>query len=111
MALGAVLIIAIIIILVVTSKSKKKIKELDQKNKAKVNELEEELEDTKRRSLIEQANENNKLQKETAEEVKKFAVTNPELTAAIIRSMINEQELDEQQQQNSEEEGSGGDES
>lgn len=111
-ALGAVLIIAIIIILVVTSKSKKKIKELDQKNKAKVNELEEELEDTKRRSLIEQANENNKLQKETAEEVKKFAVTNPELTAAIIRSMINEQELDEQQQQNSEEEeGSGGDES
>lgn len=106
--LGAVLLIAIIIILIVTKKSKKKIKELDQRNKEKVNELEEELEDTRRRSLIEQANENNKLQKETAEEVKKFAVTNPELTAAIIRSMINEQELTEQQGEEEEENGSSG---
>ncbi|MBR6336687.1 MAG: hypothetical protein IKR76_03045 [Ruminococcus sp.] len=109
-ALGAILIVAIIIILIVTSKSKKKIKELDKKNKEKVNELEEELEDTRRRSLIEQANENNKLQKETAEEVKKFAITNPELTAAIIRSMINEQELSEQQGEG-EDDSIGGDDS
>ena len=106
--LGAVLLLAIIVILIVTKKSKKKIKELDQRNKEKVNELEEELEDTRRRSLIEQANENNKLQKQTAEEVKKFAVTNPELTAAIIRSMINEQELTEQQGEEEEENGSSG---
>lgn len=106
--LGGVLVLAIIIILIVTSNSKKKIKEMDKKNKEQLGALEEELEDTRRRSLIEQANENNKLQKETAEEVKKFAVTNPELTAAIIRSMINEQELSEQSE---EEEGStGGDE-
>ena len=109
-ALGAILLIAIIIILIVTSKSKKKIKEMDKKNKEQLNELEEELEDTRRRSLIEQANENNKLQKETAEEVKKFAVTNPELTAAIIRSMINEQELNEQGEENEDEGSSGGDE-
>lgn len=106
--LGAILLLAIIIILIVTSNSKKKIKEMDKKNKEQLGALEEELEDTRRRSLIEQANENNKLQKETAEEVKKFAVTNPELTAAIIRSMINEQELSEQSE---EEEGTvGGDE-
>ena len=107
--LGGILLIAIIIILIVTASSKKKIKELDKKNKQKVNELEEELDETRRRSLIEQANENNKLQKQTAEEVKKFAVTNPELTAAIIRSMINEQEISEQSEED--EEGSGGDES
>ena len=107
--LGGILLIAIIIILIVTASSKKKIKELDKKNKQKVNELEEELDETRRRSLIEQANENNKLQKQTAEEVKKFAVTNPELTAAIIRSMINEQEISEQSEDD--EEGSGGDES
>ena len=83
---------------------------MDKKNKEQLNELEEELEDTRRRSLIEQANENNKLQKETAEEVKKFAVTNPELTAAIIRSMINEQELNEQGEENEDEGSSGGDE-
>ena len=98
--IGALLLIAVIIILIVTSKSKKKIKELDKQNKRKMDELEEELEDTRRRSLIEQANENNKLQKETAEEVKKFALGNPELTAAIIRSMINEQELSEQELEN-----------
>ena len=109
-ALGAILLIAIIIILIVTSKSKKKIKEMDKKNKEQLGALEEELEDTRRRSLIEQANENNKLQKETAEEVKKFAVTNPELTAAIIRSMINEQELNEQGEENEDEGSSGGDE-
>ena len=106
--LGAILLLAIIIILIVTARSKKKIKELDKKNKQKVNELEEELEDTRRRSLIEQANENNKQRKETAEEVKKFAVTNPELTAAIIRSMINEQEMNEAAAEN--EEDLGGDE-
>ena len=100
--IGALLLIAVIIILIVTSKNKKKLKEIDNINKRKMDELEEELEDTRRRSLIEQANENNKLQKETAEEVKKFALSNPELTAAIIRSMINEQELNEQEAENAE---------
>ncbi|MCR5815534.1 MAG: flagellar M-ring protein FliF [Ruminococcus sp.] len=108
--LGGILLLAIIIILIVTAKSKKKIKEIDKKNKQQLNQLEEELEDTRRRSLIEQANENNKLQKQTAEEVKKFAVTNPELTAAIIRSMINEQEISEQQGEEEEENSGGGDE-
>ena len=90
--LGVALITVIIILIVNKRKSKKEIKDADEKHQAAVNELEEKLEDTRRQTLIEKANENNKAQKETASEVKKFAQTNPELTAAIIRSMLKEDE-------------------
>ena len=54
--------------------------------------LEAKLEETKRRSLAEMADESNKEQKETASEVRKFAQDNPDLTAAIVRSMIMDDE-------------------
>lgn len=98
----AIALITVIIILVVTKRSKKQIKEADEKHKATVTELEEKLEDTRRQSLIEKANETNKAQKETASEVKKFAQTNPEITAAIIRSMIQEDEKKKKEKENEE---------
>lgn len=102
-AIIGVALLTIIIILLVTRNANKKIKDADKKHKVEVNELEEKLEDSKRRSLIEQAYETNKLQKETASEVKKFAETNPELTAAIIRSMLHEDEKGKETNQEDEE--------
>ena len=92
--LGIALITVIIILIVNRKKSKKEIRAADEQHKAAVSELEEKIEETRRQTLIEKANESNKEQKETADEVRKFAQTNPELTAAIIRSMLKDSEND-----------------
>ena len=57
-------------------------------NMEKIAILENKIEETERRTLIEKATENNREQKETANEVRKFAKQNPDLTASIIRTMI-----------------------
>ena len=96
--------LTIAIVLLVNRNAKKKIKDAEEKNKKTVSQLEEKLEDTQRRSLIEMANETNKAQKETASEVKKFAQDNPDLTAAIIRSMIKEDEAKAQKEEEEDDE-------
>lgn len=99
LALIAITLIAIIIVILVRRDAKKKIQANEKKNKRAVDQLEAKLAETKRRSLVEMANETNKEQKETKDEVRQFALDNPDLTAAIVRSMIKEDEYSSTQEQ------------
>ena len=92
LAIAAVILIALIIIILIRRDAKKKIKANEKKNQRAVDQLEAKLAESKRRSLVEMANETNKEQKETKDEVRQFAMDNPDLTAAIVRSMIKEDE-------------------
>jgi flagellar biosynthesis/type III secretory pathway M-ring protein FliF/YscJ len=102
LALIAITLIAIIIIILVRRDAKKKIQANEKKNKKAVDQLEAKLAETKRRSLVEMANETNREQKETKDEVRQFALDNPDLTAAIVRSMIKEDEYGPQEQEDGE---------
>lgn len=95
-----VIVLAAFIIFLITRNAKRKIKANNNRNQRAVDQLEAKLEETKRRSLAEMANESNKEQKETASEVRKFAQDNPDLTAAIVRSMI----MDDENKNNNQEE-------
>ena len=50
------------------------------------------IEEERRKTLEEQADEHTKLEKATEEEVREFARNNPEITAALIRSMLKERD-------------------
>lgn len=92
LSLLGIILLALLIIWLINRNAKKKIKDNEEQNQDAVNRLEAELEETKRRTLAEIADETNKEQKETTNEVRKFAKDNPDLTAAIVRSMIKEDE-------------------
>lgn len=83
-----ILLVIIAIIVMMNSSAKRKLEKAKAVNRQQIEQLEIKLEETERRTLIEKATENNKEQKETASEVRKFAKENPDLTASIIRSMI-----------------------
>lgn len=83
-----VLLLIIAIVVLMNKKAKKKLEKTKAINRQQIAQLEHQLEETQRRTLIEKATETNKEQKETASEVRKFAKQNPDLTASIIRSMI-----------------------
>lgn len=88
LALLVLILIIVAIVVLMNSRAKKRIEKAKALNRMQIQELENKLEETERRSLIEKASETNKEQKETASEVRKFAKQNPSLTAAIIRSML-----------------------
>ena len=104
--LGVALITVIIILIINRKKSKEIIKDADKQHKEAVSRLEEKIEETRRQTLIEKANASNREQKETASEVRKFAETNPELTAAIIRSMLKDEEDASKKRENGEDDDS-----
>lgn len=83
-----ILLVVIAIVVMMNNSAKKKLERAKALNRQQIEQLESKLEETERRTLIEKATENNKEQKETASEVRKFAKENPDLTASIIRSMI-----------------------
>lgn len=83
-----ILLVVIAIVVMMNNNAKKKLERAKALNRQQIEQLESKLEETERRTLIEKATENNKEQKETASEVRKFAKENPDLTASIIRSMI-----------------------
>lgn len=88
--LAGVVLLVILIMILVLSLQKRKHKKAEEEKQAAIEELEEKLDETQRKTLIEQAADANKAQKMAAQEVKKFAKENPELTASIIRSMLKE---------------------
>ena len=88
-AIVAVILLLVIAIIIFTNRrAKRKIAKAKAANMEKIAILENKIEETERRTLIEKATENNREQKETANEVRKFAKQNPDLTASIIRTMI-----------------------
>ena len=91
-SLLALLIIAGIIIFLLLKRSKKRRLQEQAEHAEQVAELQEMIEEERRKTLEEQADEHTKLEKATEEEVREFARNNPEITAALIRSMLKERD-------------------
>ena len=93
LAIGLILLIIIIIIviaIIISRRMKKKLRKAELEKEAAVKSLQEELNEQKR-SLIEEAKKHNSQKDMTANEVREFVSENPEITAALIRSMIKEE--------------------
>jgi len=86
------LLLAALIVFLLLRKAKKR-RELEQaEHEAQLAELQEIIEENERKSLEEQADEHTKKEKATETEVREFAKNNPEITAALIRSMLKERD-------------------
>lgn len=92
-ALGVLLLLIIIIIIVAKSGSKKrKQAEVEQKQAEDLlRNAQQEVEDRKR-ALAEAAQASNAKENGIADDIRKFAKDNPEITANLIRSMLKEEE-------------------
>lgn len=82
------ILIVLTIILIMRHRAKKALAEEEQESDSKIRNLEEEIEQHKR-ELLESAQENSK-ESAITNEVRAFANENPEITAALIRSMLKE---------------------
>ena len=89
--LALLLIAALIIFLLMRSAKKRRLREqaIHEQEMAKLQEI---IEENERKSLEEQADEHTKKEKATETEVREFAKNNPEITAALIRSMLKERD-------------------
>lgn len=67
-------------------------KRQQEESEAAITSLQETIEENNKKSLEEAAEEHNKSEKATELEVREFAKNNPEITAALIRSMLKERE-------------------
>lgn len=85
------LIIALVVFLILR-RMKNKMAVQQQENEAVITSLKETIEENNRKSLEEAAEEHNKKEKATEYEVRDFAKNNPEITAALIRSMLKERD-------------------
>ncbi len=83
------LIILLIIFLIVRSMKKKMAKQQEE-HEATVSDLQETIEENKKKTLAEAAEEHTQKEKATENEVREFVKNNPEITAALIRSMLKE---------------------
>lgn len=88
----ALLIIAGVIIFLLLRRAKKRRLREQEEHEQAVAELSQRLEEAERKSIEEQSDEYNKKEKATEEEVREFAKNNPEITAALIRSMLKERD-------------------
>ncbi len=88
------LLILILLVFLVTRRSKKKMQEQlaaqQEQNQETINELQQTLEETKRSTLEEAAKQRGEENNANANEIREFAKNNPELTAALIRSLMKE---------------------
>ncbi len=88
----ALLLIAGLIIFLLLRRAKKHRLAQQAEHEQTIAELNQRLEEAESMSLEEQADEHNKKEKATEEEVREFAKNNPEITAALIRSMLKERD-------------------
>ncbi len=86
-----ILIILLIIFLIVRSMKKKMAKQQEE-HEATVSDLQETIEENKKKTLAEAAEEHTQKEKATENEVREFVKNNPEITAALIRSMLKEED-------------------
>lgn len=88
---GFILLVVMLIIIIMIIKSmKKKMKQQEEEKEAEIIALQETIEEQNRKSLEEAAEEHTKVEKAAEFEVKEFAKNNPEIAAALIRSMLKE---------------------
>lgn len=86
------LVIIALAVFLILRRMKNKMKVQQQESEAVIADLKETIEENNRKSLEEAAEEHNKKEKATEAEVRDFAKNNPEITAALIRSMLKERD-------------------
>ncbi len=84
------LAVALIVIFMIIRSMKKKMKRQQEENDATIQGLQNTIDENNRKTLEEAAEEHNKAEKAAEIEVKEFAKNNPEIAAALIRSMLKE---------------------
>ena len=84
------LAVALIVIFMIIRSMKKKMKRQQEENDATIQGLQNTINENNRKTLEEAAEEHNKAEKAAEIEVKEFAKNNPEIAAALIRSMLKE---------------------
>lgn len=89
--LAALLIIALVVYLI-TKNARRKMEEERETSQNAIRTLQNTIEETRKQSLIEAAQQHSEEEQSTANEVKEFVRKNPEVTAAIIRAMLKEDE-------------------
>lgn len=91
-SLLVLLLIAGLVVFFLLRRAKKRREAQQMQHEQEIAELQEIIEENERKSLEEQADEHNKKEKATETEVREFAKNNPEITAALIRSMLKERD-------------------
>lgn len=86
------LVIIALVVFLILKRMKNKMALQQQENDAVITSLKETIEENNRKSLEEAAEEHTKKEKATEYEVRDFAKNNPEITAALIRSMLKERD-------------------
>ena len=90
--LASLLIIALIVYLI-TRNARRKMEEQKKSSQEAIRSLQNTIDENNRKqTLLEAAQQHNKEEQSTANEVKEFVQKNPEVTAAIIRAMLKEEE-------------------
>ncbi len=89
--LALLLIAGLLVFFLLRSAKKRRLRE-QAEHEEQVAKLQEIIEENERKSLEEQADEHTKKEKATETEVREFAKNNPEITAALIRSMLKERD-------------------
>jgi flagellar biosynthesis/type III secretory pathway M-ring protein FliF/YscJ len=85
------LIFVLFIVTIINRRAKKRIAEAEAQSAAMIEDMQKTMEEDKlRKSIEEAAKEHNESINATANEVKEFAKKNPEIAAALIRSMMKE---------------------
>lgn len=92
LSLLLLLLIAGVIVFLLLRRAKKRREAQQMEHEQQIAELQEIIDENERKSLEEQADEHNKKEKATETEVREFAKNNPEITAALIRSMLKERD-------------------
>lgn len=93
LALAIIFIIILLIIFIMHKLNKRKLRIQKQQSDEAIRALQQAIDDSQVVSISEAAEMHNKQEKDVANEVRTFVKKNPEITAAIIRSMLKEDEL------------------
>ncbi len=86
------LAVILIIILMIIKSMKKKMRQQQEESDAAIQSLQETIEENNKKTLEEAAEEHSKTEKAAEMEVREFAKNNPEIAAALIRSMLKERD-------------------
>ncbi len=86
------IVVILIVILMLVKSMKKKLRAQQEESEAAINTLQETIEENNRKTLEQAAEEHTKVEKAAELEVREFAKNNPEIAAALIRSMLKERD-------------------
>lgn len=86
------LLITLLVIFLIIRRMKKKMRLQQEASQAEIDSIRAAMEEDEKKTLAEAADEHSKTEKAAETEVREFAQKNPEIAAAIIRSMLRERD-------------------